>query len=109
MDEIITRSTYKVTTSKDSFYFDLRHAAGGYYVFFKDNYNDVLFSKYNINKVKFAQEILGYYNNGMFPFCKTIEDCEKLLMALIVKIKKEKDSSISTNFTFPNLVSYWDD
>ena len=108
MDEIITCSTYKVTTSKETFYFDLRHATGGYYVFFKDNYNDVLFSKYNINKVKFAQEILGYYNNGMFPFCKTIADCEKLLMALIDKIK-EKDPSISTNFIFGNLESYWDD
>ena len=109
MDDLDLNKTYKIKTDSSTYYFNFGHSSTGYYINFIERYNDVLFAEYHIDKYNFSKEILGYCINGMFPFCKTIEDCEKLLMALIVKIKKEKDPSISTNFTFPNLVSYWDD
>lgn len=108
MDYIDLNKTYKVKTYTSTYYFNFGHSAAGYFINFKEHYNSVLFTEYNINKAKLSTEILGYYIEGMFPFCKTIADCEKLLMALIDKIK-EKDPFISTNFIFGNLESYWDD
>lgn len=109
MDYIDLNKTYKVKTYTSTYSFNIGHSSVGYYINFKEHYNSVLFTEYSINKEKLSKEILGYYIQGMFPFCKTIEDCEKLLMALINKIKEKRDPSISTNFTFPNLESYWDD
>lgn len=108
MNYIDLNKTYKVKTDTCTYYFNFGHSAAGYFINFKEYYNSVLFTEYNINKYEFSKEILGYYINGMFPFCKTIEDCEKLLMALINKIR-EKDPSISTDFIFENLECYWDD
>lgn len=108
MDDLDLNKTYKIETHNFTYYFNFRHSSIGYYINFIERYNDVLFREYHINKANFSKEILRYYIEGMFPFCKTIADCEKLLMALINKIK-EKDPFISTNFTFPNLESYWDD
>ena len=109
MEDLYLDKTYRVKTNSSTYYFNFGHSSNGYYINFIERFNNVLFTKYNIRKENLSMKTLGYYIEGMFPFCKTIEDCEKLLMALIVKIKKEKDPSISTNFTFPNLVSYWDD
>ena len=108
MDDLDLSKTYKIKTHTFTYYFNFGHSSTGYYISFIERYNSVLFTEYSIDKEKFSKEILGYYINGMFPFCKTIADCEKLLMALIDKIK-EKDPSISTDFIFGNLESYWND
>lgn len=109
MDDLDLSKTYKVKTDTFTYYFNIGHDSTGYYINFIDRFNSVLFTKYNIRKENLSVDTLGYYMEGMFPFCKTIADCEKLFMALINKIKKEKDPSISTNFIFGNLESYWDD
>ena len=109
MDDLNLNKIYKVKTDTSIYHFKFGHSSIGYYINFIERYNNILFTEYNIDKEKFSKEILGYYIEGMFPFCKTIVDCESLLMALIDKIKEEKDPSISTNFIFENLKSYWDD
>lgn len=109
MNNLDLNKIYKVKTHTSIYHFNFGHSSNGYYINFIERYNSVLFTEYNINKAKLSTEILGYYIEGMFPFCKTIADCEKLLIALIDKIKEEKDPSISTNFIFRNLECYWDD
>lgn len=60
-----------------------------YYIEF-DGANDALFYLYNINRRSFQARILGYSNNGGFPFCRTKEDALKLLDELLSAIKGVK-------------------
>lgn len=83
---------YYIYTSEKLFKASLEHSFTGYYLSFPEG-NDILFKKlfFERNKVDFIIKILGYYNGGIFPYCKTKDDVRKLLNALMTysKIKEE--------------------
>ena len=48
---------------------------------------DKPFRLLNIDKADLSNEVLGYYEEGLFPYCKTEKDIFKLLRALQKKSK----------------------
>lgn len=85
------------------------HKSNHCFIHFESYSNDYLFRFYFINKEKLSKSILGYYNDGDWPFCKSKEDCIKLLFALLDEIKSKYDVKIKTSLERPSNENYWDD
>ena len=66
--------------------------------------NDEIFIKLGLDKIDFQRKILGYYELGGFPECKTSEDLTKFVNAIqeeILKQEKQKQmKKISINLSF---------
>lgn len=45
--------------------------------------NNYIFEHIGLNKKDFTKTILGYYKSGDWPYGETVEDCHKLMLAVI--------------------------
>lgn len=60
------------------FHFSIEHDFIGYYTtLFERPFRD-----FNIDKTSLSLKVLGYYEDGNFPYCKTEKDVFKLLRGL---------------------------
>ena len=85
------------------------HISSFYFIQFQSCNNDYLFGCYSINKEEFSKYILNYYIDGDWPFCKSKEDCLKLLFALLDQIKLKYGAKIKTSLRKSQEENYWDD
>ena len=79
------------------------------FIRFESYSNDYLFRFYSISKEKLSKSILNYYIDGDWPFCKSKEDCLKLLFALLDEIKSRYDVKIETSLRKPQEENCWND
>ena len=79
------------------------------FIRFESYSNDHLFRFYSINKEKFSKSILNYYIDGDWPFCKSKEDCLKLLFALLDEIKSKYNVIIKTSLRIIQEENCWND
>ena len=101
---------YYIKISDTYYYFTIENSPKGWFLNFIGNSNDCLFYLSKINPVDFAEDVLGYYIGGIFPYCETIEDSIKLLFELLIKMKN-RNIIFTCNFEYNdcNSVSCWND
>lgn len=101
---------YYVKISDIYYYFAIENSPKGYFLNFIGTSNDCLFDLSKINPVDFAEDVLGYYIGGIFPYCETIEDAIKLLFELLIEMEK-RNIIFTCNFKYNdyNSVSCWND
>lgn len=58
--------------------FTIEHDKFGYYTTLYERPFNIL----GINKVALSRKVLGYYDDGCFPYCRTEKDVFKLLRGL---------------------------
>lgn len=77
----------KIELLEDTYKVNQIHGLG-YYLNGITTYNDRIFEKLKLSRIEFAKQVLGYCikDSATFPFCKTLEDLNKLITALRAKI-----------------------
>lgn len=107
MIDLVKDKKYYVIINNIKYTFKIYKGLLGWFVYFTNYYNDILFERYNIDKKKLTKKTLGYYIGDRWPWCETQDDCEKLLYALIDEISKKEECIC--DFHLLNKNDYWDD
>jgi hypothetical protein len=66
----------------------LKNKSGGY--------NDTIFSELGIYKESFTRSVLGYYISGGFPHCRTLQDLQKLVKAIQMRLSSKSQMKTYT-------------
>lgn len=104
-DEIVNPKTLKVgdVVNLHGLEYEVKKGIDDtYYMYIMDAMNSLIFKKLRINNIpEFTKNILGYYKDGYFPNCNSLEDLTKLVNALKNYKPEQKQDNNMEKITIP--------